>query len=739
MIRKRWTFRALPAVAAGAAALLVCAGLAWATASAVTPGPSTTSAPRILQPAPRSVEVDVQVHRPLARFSPREAIGAGLDGREQGELAGVYTAANLRGMSAAGLGGLTYRLRTELGVQAWHLDPSGTWSDPAHESGYWTTTSRPSSRTGPLASYGYELPRRGDTIDQADDSGYSRLDDGYPHTYWKSDPYLDSRFTHEPESRHPQWVLINLGRRRPIDALRIAWAAPYARSFRVQRYIGGPDAVALAPGRWKDFPAGSLQHGRAGTQTLRLSSRPLPVRFVRILMYSSSHTARAGATDVRDRLGYAIDEVYLGTLEKGRFDDLMTHAQNKSQSLIYTSSTDPWHSASDLNPGYEQPTFQTILRSGLTRGAPLLVPVPVLYGTPANAVAELRYLRALGVRLRGVELGEEPDGQLISPEDYGALYVQFARAIRRAFPHLSLGGPGYATSLPDWAYWPDAHGDRSWTHRFVSYLSSRDVLGLLGFFSFEWYPFDDVCAPPGPQLARASRLLDGILALQRREGIPARLPVYVTEYGYSAYAAQDEVDMPGALFDADTVGTLLEHGVRAVYLYGYEPDVPIRESRSCDTWGNLMLLRASDEGRTPSPLASFWETRMLTRDWTLPGTGVHTLYPARAIASGGADERLVHAYALRRPDGRLAILLLNLSPSQPYRVRLRVNDARRAIRLAGPIQEWQLSSANYLWHSAHGAGMPALDRPPVHTVLRDVHSSVLLAPYSITVLRAGLG
>jgi len=194
------------------------------------------------------------------------------------------------------------------------------------------------------------------------------------------------------------------------------------------------------------------------------------------------------------------------------------------------------------------------------------------------------------------------------------------------------------------------------------------------------------------------------------------------------------VEMPGALFDADTVGTLLEHGVRAAYLYGYEPDVPIRESRRCDTWGNLMLLRANDEGRAPSPLASFWETRMLTRDWTLPGNGVHTLYAARTIASGG-----VHAYALRRPDGRLAILLLNLSPSQPYRVRLRVHDARRAIRPAGPIQEWQLSSANYLWHSAQGAGMPALDRPPVHAVLRDANSSVLLAPYSITVLRADLG
>lgn len=678
--------------------------------------------------------MEVSLGRSLGRFSPSQAIGAGLDGREQGELAGVYTPSNLHAMSQVGLGALTYRLRTELGVQAWHIDPAGTWSDPAHADGYWTTTSKPSSRSGPLASYGYELPRRGDTVDQADDQGYSRLDDGDLETFWKSNPYLDSHYTHEPEAAHPQWVLIDLGRPRPIDALRIAWAAPYARRFAVQRYVGGPDAIALAPGRWIDFVGGAL-HGNGAVQTVRLAPRPVDTRFVRILMYSSSHTALAGSHDIRDRLGYAIREVYLGTLENVRFDDLLTHSASKSQSLLYTSSTDPWHSASDLNPGYEQPTFQTILRSGLTRGQPMLVPVPVLYGTPANAVAELRYLRALHVPLRGVELGEEPDGQLASPEDYGALYVRFARAIRRAFPRLPLGGPGYATSLPDWAYWPNAKGDRSWTHRFVGYLRARHALGLLDFFSFEWYPFDDVCAPPGPQLARASRLLEGVLALQHREGIPKRLPVYVTEYGYSAYAGQDEVEMPGALLNADTVGTLLDHGVRAAFLYGYEPDVPIRESRHCDTWGNLMLLRAGDPGQAPAPLASFWETWLLTKKWTLPGNGRHTLYRARTDAGG----RLVRAYAVRRPDGQLAVLLLNLSPSQPYRLSLRLRDGRLSLRLRGPAQEWQLSGATYRWNAAEGLGAPSIDGPPAHTTLRDGQTRVALPPYSITVLRTGLG
>ncbi|HEV2997742.1 MAG TPA: discoidin domain-containing protein [Solirubrobacteraceae bacterium] len=736
---------------ASLAALALALSAAPALA-ALAPGPRTAAAPPSEQPPVRTATVEIALDRPLARFSPRAALGGGLDGHGAGETAQIYTPPNVRAMSAAGLGQISYRLRTELGVQAWHIDPAGAWSDPRRHEGYWTTTSTP-PRTAPAVSWGYSLPRRGDTVDQADDTGHSSLDDGDPRSFWKSNPYLDSRLTHEPEAAHPQWVLIDLHRPRPLDALRIAWAAPWALRFHVQEFLG-PSAVMIAghpPGTWRDFPRGSFR-GRPGVQTLRLAPAPTRVRFVRILLLASSHAALPGGHDIRDRLGYAIRELHLGLLDRhGRLHDLIRHTPSGAQTVIYTSSTDPWHRAADRNPGYEQPSFQTVLHSGLTHGEPLLVPVPVLYGTPANAVAELRYLRALHVPIRGVELGEEPDGQLASPEDYGALYLQFARAIHRAFPGLPLGGPGFQTSIPDWLYWPDAHGDRSWTHRFLDYLAAHRALGELGFFSFEWYPYDNVCADPAPQLAGASALLSRSIALQRRHGLPPSLPLLVTEYGYSAFAGQDEVDMPGALLDADTLGTLLDEGASAAYLYGYEPDALLQESERCETWGNLALLLSDESHRLRAPLATFWETRMLTRDWVLPGSGAHTLYATRSDALDPAGRPLVRAYALRRPDGRLGVLLLNTSPSRPYRVTLRLTRGAAGTTgaglvagpggtpsgpLTGPLQEWQLSAADYRWQARGPAGRPSLDRPPVHTVLADGASAVTLPPYSVTVLRA---
>jgi hypothetical protein len=160
------------------------------------------------------------------------------------------------------------------------------------------------------------------------------------------------------------------------------------------------------------------------------------------------------------------------------------------------------------------------------------------------------------------------------------------------------------------------------------------------------------------------------------------------------------------------------------------------ESQQCASWGNLTLLESDDAHRAQHPLADFWGMHMVTRDWAEPGLGAHRIYPAASDALDGAGRQLVRVHAVRRPDGRLALLLLNLSPSQPFLARVTVRERGLTAPLAGPMQEYQLSSADWAWAPAGRRGHPALDAPPQQTTLADGHAQPLtLPPYSVTVVR----
>src|SRR4029453_5279162 len=189
--------------------------------------------------------------------------------------------------------------------EVWHWNPRGTWSDPVQQGGYWTSDD---SIAEPIQlSYGYCLRRRGNTIDNANDDGYSRIADGDESSFWKSNPYLDSHFTGEPEDAHPQWVVIDLGAVKPVNSIRIHWATPYAEQYRVE-YWSGDDPMHLHPDEkddWRPFPKGEVNDGSGGDENIRLCDKASSVQFVRVLLNRRSKTSAQTSSDIRDRLGFA--------------------------------------------------------------------------------------------------------------------------------------------------------------------------------------------------------------------------------------------------------------------------------------------------------------------------------------------------------------------------------------------------------------------------------------------------
>ena len=146
-------------------------------------------------------------------------------------------------------------------------------------------------------------------------------------------------------------------------------------------------------------------------------------------MTESSNTCdEHGSDDVRNCVGYAIQQIDAGTIDaSGTFVEAPKDP-DEERTTYCVSSIDPWHSAEDVNDGgkYQHTGFDLFFTSGITNNLPAMIPVTMLYGTPDDAAAQIAYIEKRGYPIGYVEMGEEPDGKHAMPEDYAALYLQWA-------------------------------------------------------------------------------------------------------------------------------------------------------------------------------------------------------------------------------------------------------------------------------------------------------------------------
>src|SRR6201988_1060724 len=379
--------------------------------------------------AAQKVTVDSDPAHVANTYSPVHSLGAAIDRLRTGTPDHLLKDPLLKEILGAGWQTVTYRQNTELMVEAWHWNPAGKWSNSEKQVGYFVGS--PELGAEIHNSWASPLPHRG--FSRGDGNGWSRLTDCDVHSYWKSNPYLTKAFTGEDDSLHPQWVMIDLGTKIDVNAIRIAWADPYAKKYTVQFWTGElePFYEGTTKGTWQTFPLGNIDEGKGGTVTLKLVSWMIPIRYLRIVMTESSNTCDThGSADKRNCVGYAINELYVGTLSgDGFFNDVMQHLPSRRQTITWPSSVDPWHAEADLDYSRgDQIGFDLFFKSGITRGLPTMVPIAMLYGTPEDAAAEIAHLYKRGYPISWIEMGEEADGQHILPGDYRGLVLPIATA-----------------------------------------------------------------------------------------------------------------------------------------------------------------------------------------------------------------------------------------------------------------------------------------------------------------------
>ncbi len=680
---------------------------------------------------PAIVRVDVTPDHALTSFDPDGAMGSSIDVLSRTGIDKVFTPHIIQESLSAGWGPITYRNNTELRMAAWHWTENGTWSDAAHRSGYFTGSAELKEPIKYILAYA--LPHRGFAT-----SG-DRPVPGPTLTYWKSNPYLTSKFTGESDAMHAQWVVVDIQVEIPVNAIRIVWASPYATTYQVE-YWNGTNALdfdAGPKGEWKIFPSGALKDAKGGTVTLKVTETPVSTRYLRVLMTESSNTCDEHATDdVRNCVGYAIQQITAGTID-AHGDFIEVPKDPKARRTTYcVSSIDPWHSADDVNDSgaYQHVGFDLFFTSGLTNKLPAMVPVTLLYGTPEDAAAQIAYIEKRGYPLGYVEVGEEPDGKHAMPEDYAALYIQWATAIHKVDPKLKLGGPIFEGVNQDIRVWPDSQGRTSWLGRFVAYLKAHGRLSDLSFVSFEHYPFEP-CTITWKTLYTEPQLMKHILQVWRDDGVPKNVPLMVTESHLSAQLTGPMTTIFAALWLADNVGSFFEGGGSAFYHSPIQPEGIHNTCLGWASWSNFV----SDENYDIKGYTSlYFAAHLINLEWAQHRAGIHRMFPSSTDIKDSEGNVLVTSYTLLRPDGNWSLMLVNRDETTPHTFRVVFEDSRnkRRASFSGPVTLVTFGSEQYVWINDGPNSHPDPDHAPVATtVSANSQTTFTLPKASVTVLR----
>jgi hypothetical protein len=253
-----------------------------------------------------------------------------------------------------------------------------------------------------------------------------------------------------------------------------------------------------------------------------------------------------------------------------------------------------------------------------------------------------------------------------SPAGYAHEVVAYSRAMKAVDPSIRVGA---VLTMP--ANWPDGltgTGDAATWNQTVLSIAGPDI----DFVVLHWYPAGVDPASggdPAPMLTRTAQLADAVHVVRQqvaRYAGPgaARIGIAMTETS-SGVGTNTQ---PGALFAADAYSTLLENGVFAVNWWDVHNGAGAVRTVAGQTdygdWGLLSSGTCVAGGCEPAkntPFAPYYAIQLLSR----------FIRTGDQLVRAGADEPLVAAHAARRPDGDLAVLLVNKDPDNARQVDLR--------------------------------------------------------------------
>ncbi|MGW0063345.1 cellulose binding domain-containing protein [Streptosporangium sandarakinum] len=385
----------------------------------------------------------------------------------------------------------------------------------------------------------------------------------------------------------------------------------------------------------------------------------------------NARAALASVPETAVGANHAIWDSRLGTDETA---DLLKDAGVKLLRYPGGSYSDIYHWADHTAPGgYVAPDtdFDTFMRGVRRTGAQPMVTANYGTGTAEEAAAWVRRANVTkGYGVRYWEIGNEnygnghygaaweaDDHADKSPAEYARNVVAYSDAMKAVDPTIKIGA---VLTTP--ANWPDAlvaDGDAgSWNEVVLSTAGPK-----IDFVILHWYPgaFD-----------RAAQVPDMIQLVRKQIAKHAgagseRIGIAMTEFNTGS-SDRGATTQPGALAAADAYATLLANGVFTVGWWNVHNGIgKVTEVEGHTDYGDFGLLSSGTctdggvcEPAANTPFAPYHALQMVSR-FARPGD---------RFIRAATDQAKVTAHAVRRPDGALAVMLINTSSDTSYPVAI---------------------------------------------------------------------
>ncbi len=462
-------------------------------------------------------------------------------------------------------------------------------------------------------------------------------------------------------------------------------------------------------GRWHSWTGGALLMG----VLLVLFASAAPIYAAGSGVVSAQVTVNSQQALARvSRLSLGVnDAVWDSNLLDPQLPDLLSNAGVKVMRYPGGSTSDVYHwQTNTTEPGqsYADPanTFDAFMGVVKATGATPVITINYGSGTPQEAAAWVQYANITKhYDIKYWEIGNEIYGNgsyganweydlhaQKGPAAYANNAAQFIQAMKVVDPSIKIGA---VLTAP--GNWPDgvvASGDTmDWNHTVLSILGSKIDFGIVHWYSQGPGGESDAGLLAAPSSGESTSVsytpsIPSMVATLRGEigqysgSHASAVQIMVTETNSVSYnPGKQTVSLVNGLFLAEDYLTWLENGVTNVDWWGVHNSASGGNNNSSTLYGNAqygdygLLSNASCAGTgncepaLETPFPAYYALQVISK----------VLKDQAQFVATTSSQGLVYAFATKRDDGKLSVLLINSDPTTTYSVHLAGANGQKAL------------------------------------------------------------